>query len=205
MSGRDNIPFYVKQGFDNYEKTIKDYFIDNYDNGKVVKTMELLDVYDNNGNKTGRTIIRGDKTAILNENEHIAVAVIFIENDNGEFLIQKSSQEKGGVFSSTGGHVVSGEIPLETIRREVKEELGVDIDQEQIEEFGFLLYDKPLRYLYYLKKNILIDSLTIQKEEVEYVEYMDVPKIKKLIETNQMLKSHGIMFNELMEKRRVLI
>ena len=167
--------------------------------------MELLDVYDNNGNKTGRTIIRGDKTAILNENEHIAVAVIFIENDNGEFLIQKSSQEKGGVFSSTGGHVVSGEIPLETIRREVKEELGVDIDQEQIEEFGFLLYDKPLRYLYYLKKNILIDSLTIQKEEVEYVEYMDVPKIKKLIETNQMLKSHGIMFNELMEKRRVLI
>ena len=205
MSGRDNIPFYVKQGFDNYEKTIKDYFIDNYDNGKVVKTMELLDVYDNNGNKTGRTIIRGDKTAILNENEHIAVAVIFIENDNGEFLIQKSSQEKGGVFSSTGGHVVSGEIPLETIRREVKEELGVDIDQEQIEEFGFLLYDKPLRYLYYLKKNFLIDSLTIQKEEVEYVEYMDVPKIKKLIETNQMLKSHGIMFNELMEKRRVLI
>ena len=167
--------------------------------------MELLDVYDNNGNKTGRTIIRGDKTAILNENEHFAVAVIFIENDNGEFLIQKSSQEKGGVFSSTGGHVVSGEIPLETIRREVKEELGVDIDQEQIEEFGFLLYDKPLRYLYYLKKNILIDSLTIQKEEVEYVEYMDVPKIKKLIETNQMLKSHGIMFNELMEKRRVLI
>lgn len=205
MSGRDNIPFYVKQGFDKYEKTIKDYFIDNYDKGKVVKTMELLDVYDNNGNKTGRTIIRGDKTAILNENEHIAVAVIFIENDNGEFLIQKSSQEKGGVFSSTGGHVVSGEIPLETIRREVKEELGVDIDQEQIEEFGFLLYDKPLRYLYYLKKNILIDSLTIQKEEVEYVEYMDVPKIKKLIETNQMLKSHGIMFNELMEKRRVLI
>lgn len=56
--------------------------------------MELLDVYDNYGNITGRTIIRGDKTALLNENEHIAVSVIFIENENGEFLIQKTSQEK---------------------------------------------------------------------------------------------------------------
>ena len=26
----NNIPFYVKQGFDKYEKTIKNYFIDNY-------------------------------------------------------------------------------------------------------------------------------------------------------------------------------
>lgn len=27
----NNIPFYVKQGFDKYEKTIKNFFIDNYD------------------------------------------------------------------------------------------------------------------------------------------------------------------------------
>ena len=26
-----NILFYVKQGFDKYEKTLKNYFIDNYD------------------------------------------------------------------------------------------------------------------------------------------------------------------------------
>ena len=160
--------------------------------------MELLDVYDNNGNVTGRTIIRGDKTAVLNENEHIAVAVIFIENDNGEFLIQKTSEEKGGEYSSTGGHVDSGETPLTTIKREVKEELGYNIDNEKIEEYGFMLYDMPIRYLYYLKKNIPLSELTIQKEEVAFVEYMSVSKIKELIESNQMLKSHGIMFNELM-------
>ena len=26
----NNIPFYVKQGFDRYEKTVKNFFIDNY-------------------------------------------------------------------------------------------------------------------------------------------------------------------------------
>lgn len=165
--------------------------------------MELLDVYDNNGNLTGRKVIRGDKTAVLEENEHIAVAVIFIENDKGEFLIQKTSKEKGGEFSSTGGHVDSGETPLMAIKREVKEELGVNVDNEQIEEYGFLLYDKPIRYLYYLKKNIPLDNLLIQKDEVEYVEYMSVSKINELIESNQMLKSHGIMFNELMAKRKI--
>lgn len=163
--------------------------------------MELLDVYDNNGNVTGRTIIRGDKTAVLNENEHIAVAVIFIENDNGEFLIQKTSEEKGGEYSSTGGHIDSGETPLTTIKREVKEELGYNIDNEKIEEYGFMLYDMPIRYLYYLKKNIPLSELTIQKEEVAFVEYMSVSKIKELIESNQMLKSHGIMFNELMKRK----
>jgi len=163
--------------------------------------MELLDVYDNNGNVTGRTIIRGDKTAVLNENEHIAIAVIFIENENGEFLIQKTSEEKGGEYSSTGGHVDSGETPLTTIKREVKEELGYNIDNEKIEEYGFMLYDMPIRYLYYLKKNIPLSELTIQKEEVAFVEYMSVSKIKELIESNQMLKSHGIMFNELMKRK----
>ena len=166
--------------------------------------MELLDVYDSNGNVTGRKIIRGDKTAVLDENEHIAVAVIFIENDNGEFLIQKTSKEKGGEFSSTGGHVDSGETPLMSIKREVKEELGVNVDNEEIEEYGFMLFDMPLRYLFYLKKNIPINKITIQKEEVDCVEYMSISKINELIESNQMLKSHGIMFNELMQKRKVL-
>lgn len=165
--------------------------------------MELLDVYDGNGNTTGRTIARGDKETVLSENEHIAVSVIFIENDNSEFLIQKTSKEKGGKFSSTGGHVHSGETPLEAIKREVKEELGINIYNNQIKEYGFLRYDMPLRYIYYLRKNIDLNNIQLQKSEVDYVEYMSISKINELIETNQMLESHGIMFKELMLKRNL--
>ena len=57
---------------------------------------EYLDVYDDNGKVTGKVIIRGDKNAKLQKNEHISVAVIFIQNDKNEFLIQKTSKEKGG-------------------------------------------------------------------------------------------------------------
>ena len=49
--------------------------------------MELLDIYDDNGNKTGRIIERGDKSVKLSKNEHIAISVIFIENDKPNFII----------------------------------------------------------------------------------------------------------------------
>ena len=161
--------------------------------------MELLDVYDDLGNVTGRTVVRGDKSVKLNEHEHIAVAIIFIENDKGEFLIQKTSKEKGGYYSSTGGHIDSGETPLNTIKREVLEELGVNIDKDNIVEYGTILHDKTIIFLYYIKKNIDINKVKLQKEEVDYVKYMSKNEINKLIKNNEMLKSHGNMFKEIIK------
>ena len=41
----NNIPFYVKQGFDKYEKTIKNYFVDNYDKEVFSEIMQCVDMY----------------------------------------------------------------------------------------------------------------------------------------------------------------
>lgn len=161
--------------------------------------MELLDVYDNYGKVTGRVVTRGDKTVTLSDNEHIAVGVIFIQNSKGEFLIQKTSKEKGGEYTSTGGHVDSGETPLESIKREVKEELGLDVDNDNIVELGYLLYDKPIRFMFYLKKDVDIQNLKLQQEEVESAEFMSVDKIKELIEQGLMLTSHAKIFNKVIE------
>ena len=165
--------------------------------------MELLDIYDDEGNKTGRVIERGNKEEVLTEHEHIAVAVIFIENSNHEFLIQKTSKEKGGEFSSTGGHITHNETPMSTIIREVEEELGITLTKEEIKDLGFIKYDMPLRYLFYVKKDINLESIKIRQEEVDYVEYKRVDEIEKLINTNQMLKSHGILFHELLNKLNI--
>ena len=42
---QNNIPFYVKQGFDKYEKTIKNFFIDNYDEELWDGDMQCVDMY----------------------------------------------------------------------------------------------------------------------------------------------------------------
>ena len=167
--------------------------------------MELLDVYDENGNVTGRAVQRGDKSVTFEENEHIAVSIIFIENNKNEFLIQKTSHIKGGEYSTTGGHVNSGETPLEAIKREVSEEIGIDIETKDIVSLGFYKIGMPLRYLFYIKKDIDINDVKIQEEEVESVKYMDELEIIELINQGKFLESHALLFKELMNKKTSLI
>lgn len=163
--------------------------------------MEILDIYDNNGCLTGKTIIRGDKIVKLDNNEHIALTVIFIENSKHEFLIQKTSEEKDSVFATTGGHVQSGETPLQAIIRETYEELGIDISNEDIKELGYMLYDIPLRFIFYLKKDIDINNLILQKDEVVCVKYMSIDEISQLIKNNEVLHSHAVQFKHMLEIR----
>ena len=59
----------------------------------------------------------------------------------------------------------------------------------------------PIRYIYYLKKDIDINEVKVQKEEVDYVIYMDKDEIENLINNNQMLTSHGIMFKEMLKRK----
>ena len=117
--------------------------------------MELIDVYNDNGKKTGKVVEITRKDNEFEKNEHIGVAIIYIENDNGEFLIQKTSKQKGGLYSSTGGHISHGEEPIETIIRETREELGIDISNDKIIDMGYILVDFPIRFIFYLKKILI--------------------------------------------------
>lgn len=164
--------------------------------------MELLDVYDDYGNITGEYVERGIKTKELGPNKHIAICVIFIENSKHQFLIQKTSKEKDSVFASTGGHVDKGETPSNSIIREVKEELGIDISNDNVESLGFVRFERPLWYLYYLNKDIDINDVKVQQEEVESVQYLSIDEINKLIENNLMRKSHEVLFKELLKRKK---
>ncbi len=162
--------------------------------------MEYLDIYNEKKEKLNKKIKRGDK---LLDNEHILVAVIFIENSKGKYLIQKTSKEKGEKYATTGGHVLSGETPKTAIIRETKEELGLDVSNENIIYIGDLLFGIPFGEIYYLKKDLDIAKLKLQQEEVEQVEYLTKTEILKLIETEKMVKSHGLMFKKMLDKTSI--
>ncbi len=160
--------------------------------------MELLDVYNEEGKVTGRIVTRGDKSAIFNEGEHIAIAQIYIENDEGKFLIEKSSKVNGYRLLPTGGHISSGETPLETIIRETKEEIGLDISKDEIIDLGFMIVDKPVRFIFYIKKNVNLDELKLQTEEVEGVIYMTADEIREAIADGRMHGAHNYILDRVL-------
>lgn len=83
---------------------------------------ELRDLYDIDSNKTDKTYFKGD---IIPDGYY---PMVVIRNSDGNFLMQKRVEEKGGDWGVTGGHPKSGETPLEGIVTEVKEEINKEND-----------------------------------------------------------------------------
>ena len=94
--------------------------------------MEIRDLYNENKELTGETIVKGEDVP---KGRYYITVVVWIQNDNGEFLIQKRVQRKDGKWATTGGHPVSGETSKQGIITEIKEELGIDTDINKIQLF----------------------------------------------------------------------
>lgn len=162
--------------------------------------MEILSLYDDNGNEINETIKRGIKP----EKGNIMISIIFIKNKEGKYLIQKTSKEKGSEYSTTGGHVSKGETPLKTIIRETKEELGINIIEKEIEYIGLEKNkEKPILFsVYEITKDIDISKLNLQKEEVESIEWITKEKINNLIKDNKFKKTHGLIFEKYIKNEK---
>lgn len=145
--------------------------------------MELRDLYDKNLNKTDLTYYKGEK---IPDNYYPMVVMIAIENSEGKFLMQKRVESKGGDWGVTGGHPKSGETPKEGIITEVKEELGIDISNEYIEEFNSGCDGKDCYIMYYLKKDIDSSLFNIQLEELSEVRWFSIEELNHMVETKEL-------------------
>ena len=164
--------------------------------------MEYLDIYDENRNFTGKKILR-NKDMKLSDNEFINIVIVFIENSKGEFLIQKTSKEKGSIFATTGGLVKSGSSPDSTIVEEIKEELGIDVKINELKMIKTYKRGHSFQDTYYMKKDVDIQDIIIQESEVEYVLWLSVDEIKELIEKKQFREGNIIPFEYLINREEL--
>ena len=149
--------------------------------------MEYLDLYNDKEEKTGKRILRGSQ---IPEGFYIMIVVIFIENSEGKFLFQMTSKEKGSIWATTGGHVSSGDDAVTTIVKEVKEELGYDIDKDKLKHVFTGIKNSRIFEVFYIKEDINIDKLKLQKEEVEYVKWLSKSELRSMINDNNVRKSN---------------
>lgn len=161
--------------------------------------MEKRDLYDEKRNLTGETIVKGEP---IPEGRYIVVVLVFIQNSEGKFLIQKRSELKNGKYATTGGHPKSGESSIEGIITEVKEEIGLDINPNDLELYFSGRSEKERVFWddYYIKMDIPnIKSLKLQEDEVSSVEWFSEKEIFDLMEHNKFFKNHYEEFEILMK------
>jgi len=159
--------------------------------------MEKRDLYDINRNLTGQTIYKGDQ---IPDDNYIVVVLVFIQNTDGKFLIQKRSARKNGLYATTGGHPKSGEDSVQGILTEVKEEIGLDIKTEDLQLYysgrsdeSHVFYDD-----YYIKMDVEdIAKLKLQEDEVESLHWFSTDEIHQLMEQGKFFKNHYEEFEEL--------
>lgn len=154
---------------------------------------EYTDLYDENKNLTGEKLFREKGTKLIVPKGRYSIVVLaFIENSKGEFLFQMTSKRKKNVWATTGGHVKSGQTSKEAIIEEIKEELGIDINENEVKLFKTYKYDDAFKDVFYIKKDIDINSLTYEKDEVEYVKYLTKDEILDLINNNGNIRKTNI-------------
>lgn len=154
---------------------------------------EYFDVLNEKGQYTGITETRGKchKEGLWHK-----AAVVFVINSQNQVLLQKRSANKRmwpNMWDVTaGGHVLAGEFGFEAILRETKEELGIELEKNDITFIGSTLstnikediINKHFNEYYIANKDLDETKLKLQVEEVSEVKWIDKDEIISKIKDN---------------------
>ena len=125
---------------------------------------EIIYNYDDVSDNEVNRIVRRSKALIVNDKEEIMFAVM----NNNYFLI--------------GGHVDSDESDYDCLKREIKEEIGLDIDIEPV---------KPFLRIKYLNKNYPSEGVNTMSVANYYVIRKNLtPDMSKVNLTNDEIKGN---------------
>jgi isopentenyldiphosphate isomerase len=151
---------------------------------------ELLQLVDRAGNPAGRA-----RRSECHGNPDLIQAVVhlYIFDSSGRLYLQKRASGKdrfpGRWDSSVGGHVSPGETWQQAIRREAREELGIDLDGSgwggeplRLERLPPHLYGDEVETEYVFCFRLIYDgAFTPNSEEVEEGAFFEVGEIRRLL------------------------
>ena len=160
--------------------------------------MEILDICNEDGTLTGKTVPRdiAHRDGILHPTAHVWV---IRKTDRGyDVLLQKRSMEKDsfpGLYdTSSAGHISAGEEPLTSAVRELEEELGILAEPRELAFAGTfriryekvfhgkLFRDNELARVYVYREPVRIEELSLQEGEVDEVRWFGLDEVYREVQ-----------------------
>ena len=167
--------------------------------------MEYFDIYDINRQKTDRKGVRGVKSP---EGDMRLVVHICIFNKRGEMLIQHRQPFKKGWSGlwdvSVGGSAIAGDDSRRAAEREVKEELGLDLQITHRPNFN-INFDGGFDDFYLVDWDGDIKDLNLQYEEVESVKWATRQEILSMISDGSFVPYYPSLINMIFDMKNSMV
>lgn len=149
--------------------------------------MEYNDIYDAQGNLTGRIHRRG---APWKEGEYGLVVCVWVYDGKGKLLLTRRAPGKSfaGTWENSGGAAQAGETSREAIARELFEETGV---RARPEEFEFMGTDRDSHthyHFYSLKRQTPISEIVLLPGETDGAKWASFDQIHAMIRRKEICR-----------------
>ena len=165
--------------------------------------MELWDVYDLHRNMTATKI---NREYPLGEGEYYLAVQVCIFNSKGEMLIQHRQPFKDDWANmwdmTSAGSAVAGENSQQAVHRELLEELGIDIDFSNIRPRLTINFDKGFCDVFTLERDINLESVVLQEEEVQAIKWANREQILEMIDKGEFITYYKSFIELLFDSRK---
>lgn len=153
---------------------------------------EKLDIYDRNRNLTGKIALRTQEDA-LDDGEFIVALRAWVINHEDKILFTRRSFNKTqpGRWEPTGGLLTAGETSLQGIKRELKEEIGLEVNDDEITLLETKVeieeHEKVniFRDIYLVRKNITEKDLNFSDKEVIDAKFITIEEMIAMIDNDE--------------------
>lgn len=163
---------------------------------------EEWDLYDAERRLTGETIRRGDE---LPQGRYHLVIHVCMFDEQGRLLIQRRQTCKHGwpgLWDVTvGGPARRGENSRQAARRELREELGIDMDFSQLRPRMTLNFPRGFDDVFLVNASPAPSELRLQAEEVMDARWATMDEVHALVAAGQFLP-YAPEFLDLMYQQR---
>ena len=157
---------------------------------------EWNDIYDENRQLTGRVHRRG---SAWGPGEYGLVVCGWVYDGRGHLLLPRRAQGTSfaGTWENSGGAAQAGETSRQAIRRELREETGIDAPEEAFEllESG---QDRNTFYDFYaLRHPTPLREIHLQEGETDDVMWASFGKVRWMVRTGKICKIIGTQYRRL--------
>lgn len=156
---------------------------------------EYFDLLDENGNKTGKIKLR---TEVHRDGDWHKAVHIWIINNKGDVLLQRRCATKDSnpnmLDISSAGHLSTGDDSLTGAIRELKEELNLNVNKEELQfiktlkrssKYTSTFINNEFDDLYILRTDKTINDMKFQEDEISEIFFVPYKKFKEMVNNKQ--------------------